>query len=178
VPIYEFYCPDCHRVFSFLSRTVDTARRPACPRCHRADLSRRVSLFAISKGRAEPTKAPTDAEMPGLPPGMDEHKLQAAMESLAHEAEGLDESDPRQGIQLMRRLFEATGMPIGKGMEEALRRIEGGEDPDKVEEEMGDLLEDALGLDGGAETPSDGRRRLGSLRRALPPSVDPELHEL
>jgi hypothetical protein len=34
-----------------------------------------------------------------------------------------------------------TGMQLGPGLEEALSRMESGEDPEKVEAEMGDLLE-------------------------------------
>jgi putative FmdB family regulatory protein len=36
MPIYEFYCPDCHTVFSFFSSRIDTAVRPACPQCGKA----------------------------------------------------------------------------------------------------------------------------------------------
>ena len=43
MPIYEFYCPDCHTVFSFFSSAVDTAASPACPRCSRPGLGRRPS---------------------------------------------------------------------------------------------------------------------------------------
>jgi hypothetical protein len=100
-----------------------------------------------------------------------------AFESLGAEAEGMDESDPRQSARLMRRLFGATGMPVGGRMEEALRRLEAGEDPDKVEEEMGDAFdEDPFGMGGGeAEEPRAAARLL---RRLRPPSVDPELHEM
>ena len=35
MPIYEFYCRDCHRVYSFLSRSVAPDRRPPCPKCGR-----------------------------------------------------------------------------------------------------------------------------------------------
>jgi hypothetical protein len=41
----------------------------------------------------------------------------------------------------MRKLSDATGMNLGSGMEEALSRMERGEDPEKIEQEMGDLLE-------------------------------------
>jgi hypothetical protein len=41
----------------------------------------------------------------------------------------------------MRKLSETTGMNLGSGMEEALRRMERGEDPEQIEAEMGDLLE-------------------------------------
>jgi hypothetical protein len=34
-----------------------------------------------------------------------------------------------------------TGIELGRGMEEALSRMEKGEDPEKIEAEMGDILE-------------------------------------
>ena len=34
-----------------------------------------------------------------------------------------------------------TGMELGPGMQEALSRMEQGEDPEQIEAEMGDLLE-------------------------------------
>jgi putative FmdB family regulatory protein len=180
MPIYEFYCAECHRIFSFLSRSVNTDKQPACPRCGRAGLTRRVSSFAISKGRKEEPAKPAGPDLPGLPPGMDEARLEQAMATLAREAEGLNEDDPRQGAHLMRRLFEATGLPVGEGMEEALRRMESGEDPEKVEEEMGDVMEDPLGMEGAGEgAAQEPRKTLAGLRRrVLPPSVDPELHEM
>ncbi len=50
MPVYEFYCPDCHAIFNFFSRRVDTETQPACPRCGRPELGRQASLFAISRG--------------------------------------------------------------------------------------------------------------------------------
>jgi hypothetical protein len=41
----------------------------------------------------------------------------------------------------MRKLTRMTGLDLGDGMEEALSRMEQGEDPEKIEQEMGDLLE-------------------------------------
>ena len=43
---------------------------------------------------------------------------------------------------MMRKLSEMTGLRMGKGMQEALERMEAGEDPEKIEEEIGDLLEE------------------------------------
>ena len=177
MPIYEFYCSACHRVFNFLSRKIDTSGSPACPRCGRPGLTRRVSAFAISKGRSEEPKA---TPVPGEDmSAMDDPRMEQAMEALASEAEGLDEEDPRQAARLMRKIFGATGMPIKHEMEEALRRLETGEDPDKIEEEMGDVLEqDPFG--GETATPPEGAlgKRRRSLRHILPPTVDPELYEM
>jgi len=135
MPVYEFYCPDCHAIYNFFSRRVDTETRPTCPKCARSDLERRASLFAISKGREE-SENDTD-----LPPGMDEEKTMRAFESMAGDLENVDETDPKQAARMMRRLFDATGMRLGDGMTEAIRRMEAGEDPDQIEAEMGDVLE-------------------------------------
>ena len=105
------------------------------------------------------------------------------MASLAGDLDSLDENDPKQGAQLMRRLFSATGMPVAGGMEEALRRMEVGEDPEKIEEEMGDVLEQdpfggLLGGEPGAEGAIPRTLRLSRLRRMLPPAHDTELYEM
>ena len=173
MPIYEFYCPHCHRLFNFLSRSVNTDKVPPCPRCEGKDLARRVSAFAISKGRKE-----EPARAPGPEPGIDEARLERAMESMAGEMEGIDESDPRQGARFMRRMFEAAGVPVAGGMEDALRRMEAGEDPEKIEAEMGDVFETDPFSGVGEKDPAGAGRGLAGLRRRLPPSVDPELYEM
>lgn len=133
MPIYEFYCEDCNTIFNFFSRTINTDKKPPCPRC-RKTLERKVSLFACI-GKAKEDESPLDK----LP--VDESKLEQAIGSLAHEAERLDENDPRAAASLMRKLTDMTGMKLGSGMEEALRRMEAGEDPEQIEADMGDLLE-------------------------------------
>lgn len=135
MPVYEFYCSDCHTVFNFLSRRVDTEKRPACPRCGRAELERQVSRFAVSKNRPE-----SEEPVPGMP-DLDDEKLERAMMSLAGEMEGVDENDPRAMARFMRKLSDATGMNLGP-MEEAIRRLESGADPEQLEAEMGDLFDD------------------------------------
>jgi hypothetical protein len=63
------------------------------------------------------------------------------MQMLAGEAERMNEDDPRQAADLMRKMSQMTGMELGAGMEEALRRMENGDDPEQIEADMGDLLE-------------------------------------
>lgn len=170
MPIYEFYCADCHAVFNFLSRAANTRKRPSCPKCGRPRLERQVSRFAISKGRAEAE------EHDDLPEGLDEARMERVMADIAQEVEGADEDDPRQMARFMRKLFEGTGMNVGPGMEEAIRRMEAGEDADKIEEDLGDLLDDEQEWIPG---PGAQRGRLEALRRKLtPPAVDGTLYEL
>lgn len=160
MPIYEFYCEDCHTIFNFLSRKVDTDRRPSCPRCGRPDLDRQVSMFSVSKGQKEGSEADV--------PDLDEDRLQKAMASLAGEMAGINENDPRQMARFMRKLTEASGMKLDGGMEEAIRRLEAGEDPEKLEETMGDFFE--------AENPLAGEKIKGLRRKYTHPAHDETLY--
>jgi putative FmdB family regulatory protein len=134
MPIYEFYCPNCHMIFNFFSSTVNVEKQPSCPKCRKRKLDRQMSTFSSPRNRGEEDDMPM--------PDMDESKMEQAMNLLAKEAEHVDENDPKQAANLMRKLTDMTGMDLGPGMEEALTRMEAGEDPEQIEEEMGDLLEE------------------------------------
>jgi putative FmdB family regulatory protein len=136
MPIYEYYCRRCNTIFSFLSRTLQVRKEPACPQCKKGPLTKQVSLFAAT-GRAREDGGP-DGEPP-LP--MDESKMERAMDALAREADSMSEEDPRQAASLMRKFSDMTGMELGAGMKEALNRLEAGEDADAIEAELGDRLE-------------------------------------
>jgi putative FmdB family regulatory protein len=166
MPIYEFYCADCHTIYSFLSHRVERQKRPDCPICGRKQLDRRVSRFAISKGRAEP-----GAEEGGMP-DLDDAKMEQALAALSGEGDDLGSDDPRQMARMMRKLYETTGLRLSEHMEEAMRRMEAGEDPDKVEEEMGDLLDD----DDPLMAQSGGLGRFSKKLKA--PRVDKNLYDL
>mgnify|MGYP000493857037 FL=1 len=133
MPIYEFYCEDCNTIFNFFSKTINTTKKPKCPKCKAKKLSRQMSAFSFTG------KAKEDSDMDDLP--FDENKMEKAMQMLAGEAENINEDDPRQAANLMRKLTDMTGLELGAGMQEALKRMEAGEDPDAIESEMGDLLE-------------------------------------
>ena len=167
MPIYEFYCRDCHVVYHFFARRPDASRSPACPSCGRPDLERRASSFAISKGRSEPREdAPSD---------VDEDRLERAMASLAHEAGSLDDDDPKAAARFLRRVYDAAGVPLGAGIGEALTRLEAGEDPEAIEDDLGEALdEDPLS----APPEKEKKGASGLRRRLLPPRVDPQLYEM
>jgi putative FmdB family regulatory protein len=135
MPIYEFYCKKCNTVFRFYSRTIDTTTIPKCPKCKRVKLERMFSSFATLGKNG---KGGDDAGAPEI----DASKLESALSLLERDAEGVDADDPRQAADFMRKLTDAAGISMGEGMEEALARMERGEDPDKIEAEMGQLLEE------------------------------------
>ncbi len=134
MPIYEFYCDSCNVIFNFFSSRIDTTSSPDCPKCGRLKLSRQISKFAIVRSG--------DHEADNDFAGLDEAKMEQAFESLMKDAEGINEDDPRQMASLMRKFTSQTGLNLGDAMEEAMSRMEAGEDPDQIEQEMGDLLGD------------------------------------
>ncbi|MCW5205939.1 zinc ribbon domain-containing protein [Desulfobulbus sp. F5] len=143
MPIYEFLCQDCNTIFNFLSSRINTEKHPDCPKCGRKELNRQISTFAVI-GKAKESN--DDDPLAGI----DESKMEQAFEGLMREAEGIDEDDPRQMAQLMRKFSGKTGINLGEQMEEAISRMEAGEDPDQIEKEIGHLLDpdDAFSLDG------------------------------
>ncbi len=161
MPIYEFYCSKCHMIFNFFSPKVNTTKIPGCPKCNKAELERRASMFSISRKLNENE----NSDMPDL----DDAQMERAIQMIEKEAQNIDENDPKQASQLMRRLYDASGLQMGPGMEEALRRMEAGEDPDLIEEELGDVLEQEDFLKASKK----------SLRKKfLPPAVDDTIYDL
>lgn len=146
MPIYEFACPKCRRIFSFLSKRLNPDREPVCPKCGSKKLVKQISGFAMLKGVAEPA-APTGGGEEGDPMAdMDEAKVEKVMSELERDMDHLDENNPRHVAHMMRKMKEI--MPEGaapKELDVAIRRLESGEDPEKVEADMGDLLGDFMG---------------------------------
>ena len=164
MPIYEFYCPDCHCVFSFFTASSQDRRQPDCPRCQRPELDRKPSTFATLSLKSDDGDG--DDPLDGIP----DERLAGAMETLVREGEALGDDDPRAMGRMMRRFGELTGLALGERMEAMVERMEAGEDPEALEAEM-----DAEGdddLDGFFEL----KKALGRSRKR--PKVDDELYFL
>lgn len=162
MPIYEFYCDRCNVIFNFFSRRINTTTVPSCPRCGKEELARQLSTFATI-GKSEPGgENPLD--------GLDEGKMEQAFAKLMREAEGMNEDDPRQMVTLMRRFSQETGVSLGENMEEALSRMEAGEDPDLIEKEMGDAM-------GGEDFSLENLKKKGGPMRKTP-HHDEKLYDL
>jgi len=166
MPIYEFYCDICNTIYSFFSRSANTTKRPACPKCRNKKLTRQMSTFA----RIGNANAKDEVNSGDLP--IDEAKMEKALDLLAREAEGMNDDDPRQAARLMRKFTDATGANLGPSMEEAMKRMEAGEDPDQIEAEMGDMIE--------GEEPFifDGKTQIKGTRKRATPRRDETLYDL
>jgi hypothetical protein len=149
-------------IFNFHSGSVNVEKRPSCPKCRKKKLDRQMSTFSSPQNRGEEDDMPM--------PDMDESKMEHAMNLLAKEAEHVDENDPRQAANLLRKLTDMTGVNLGPGMEEAMARMESGEDPEQIEDEMGDLLED--------EDPFSLKKKSSKTPKKRLPKIDGKLYYL
>ena len=193
MPIYEYYCPDNHKIYSFYAKTVAQGQRlPRCPDNPSFRLVKLVSSFAVTgrtrkaAGKEGPAGGAESAPGAGGDPAEDA-RMEAAMSAMEGEFSNLDENDPRAMGRMMRRMAELTGEKLDGQMEEVVRKLEEGADPDALEQEMGDAFgdpegggDDPLGMGPGAgekpaADPKEPRQRL-RLRRG-PPVRDPKLYD-
>jgi putative FmdB family regulatory protein len=102
MPIFEFTCNTCanNRRFSALVGVVANATPPACPRCGGTDLKRAVSRFARVRSEDD------------------------TLDSLAEQADNLDENDPSAMRRLMREMAGEMGEDMDDGDLEALMEEE------------------------------------------------------
>jgi putative FmdB family regulatory protein len=147
MPIYEFACPKCRKIYSFLSKRINPEKSPTCPKCGNKKLSKQMSRFAMTKGLAEPA-AGAGNEMEGEQnmPDFDDPKIARVMGELERDMASMDENNPRHMAHMMKKMKEV--LPEGavpKEMDIAIKRLEQGEDPEKVEAEMGDLMGGMMG---------------------------------
>jgi len=146
MPIYEFACPACRKIFSFLSKRINPEHTPACPKCGGTKLSRQVSRFASPRGATEPAPKPDTGPDDAAMPDMDSPQVMRAMSELERDMEHMDENNPRHMAHMMKKMKDI--MPAGtvpKELDIAIKRLEKGEDPEKIEEDMGDVLGDFMG---------------------------------
>lgn len=145
MPIYEFACPKCRRIFSFLSKRMNPDRLPVCPKCGNKKLKKEISRFAMPRGLKEPAAGAGADEAP-QGPDFDDPRVERAMMDLERDMEHLDENNPRHMAHLMRKMKDIMpGEAMPKEMDIAIKRLEAGEDPEKIEADMGDVLGDFMG---------------------------------
>jgi hypothetical protein len=190
MPIYEFYCERNHTVYQFYAKTLAQGKlTPKCPDNPRWPLKRVVSQFAFT-GRAQEPRADADAPAGGDP--AEDARMEAAMNAMEREFSAVDENDPRAMARMMRRMSELTGEKIDGEMEEVVRKLEEGVDPEALEDRLGAGPEgeggedgDPYGMGGGgpggdAKTEAEkkeARMRYRLRRATTSPRRDPKLYD-
>lgn len=114
MPIYEFACPKCRKVYSFLSKRVAPSHTPACPKCGSKRLTKEISRFAFLNGAPEPAATGDGGEgidpsgEPGMEeagmPNMDDPRIARAMSEMERDMDHLDENNPKHMAHLLRKM--------------------------------------------------------------------------
>jgi putative FmdB family regulatory protein len=160
MPIYEYACPKCRVIFNFLSKRINPDHLPACPKCGNKKMTKQLSRFAMTRGLKEPAMGGGDEGPEGPMPDFDDPRVASAMSELERDMEHMDENNPKHMAHMMKKMKDL--MPPGsapKELDVAIKRLEAGEDPEKIEEDMGDLLGDFMGGEEGGGGGSGGYAR-------------------
>ncbi|HLP26586.1 MAG TPA: FmdB family transcriptional regulator [Acidobacteriota bacterium] len=187
MPIYEYYSPDTHKIYSFYAKTLAQGKLiPRCPDNPKARMVKLLSSFAVG-GTKQKTEDSGQRTEPNGGDAAEDARMEAAMSAMEREFSSVDENDPRAMARMMRRMAELSGEKLDEPMEEAVRKLEEGADPDSLEEQMGDAFDPDDGGNGdpygdgpmpGADRqpePKEGRAKF-KVRRA-PPVRDPQLYD-
>ena len=161
MPIYEFACPRCRVVYNFLSKRINPDRLPTCPKCGNRKMTRQMSTFATPQGgRPEPAEGNSAADPlaeGGPGPDPNDPRIARVMGELERDMAHLDENNPKHMAEMMRKLNAV--LPPGtmpKEMDVAIRRLAAGEDPEKIDADMGDVLGGFMGEGEGGGSPGSG----------------------
>ena len=148
MPIYEFMSQNTGKIYSFFAHSPSYAEKiPFCPDGKKYKMEKVISGFSITGQKEEAPEIPAgdSGDDPNDPfAGMDPGQAEKVMKELEGAMGGMDEDnpDPKQMGQLMRKMCEMTGETMDEPMEEVVRKLEEGADPDELEDRMGDFLGD------------------------------------
>lgn len=140
MPIYEYYCPDNNTVYQFFAKTLAQGGIvPKCPANSAFRMEKLLSRFAIAKPQKTGAAESLDAEpgAAGIPEESEDPRMEAALNAMEGEFASVDENDPKAMGRMMRRMAELTGERIDGEMEEVVRKLEEGTDPERLEEQLG-----------------------------------------
>lgn len=182
MPIYEYYSPDNHTIYQFYAKTLAQGKTvPRCPDNPTFRMQKVVSAFAAITGGKKADGAPVDIPAGG---SVEDHdpRMEAAMQAMESEMSHLDENDPKAMARMMRRMSELSGEKIDGEMEEVVRKLEEGADPDALESMLGgdEDSPDSTGDDaspGQAESAERKETRHRFRSRHAAPRRDPKLYD-
>lgn len=117
MPTYEFRCLNCRKRFDlFLTYAQYGSVAIICPHCKSDQVQRRINRVRIAKS--------------------DEHRMADLADPAA--LDGLDE-DPRALGRMMRKMSGELGEDMGPEFDEVVNRLEAGQSPDQIEQDLPDI---------------------------------------
>lgn len=125
MPNYEYRCLNCRRRFEvFMTYAEYGTRTVTCPHCKSDKVQRKIGRIRVARS--------------------DESRLEnmADPSSLV----GLDD-DPRALGRMMREMSRETGEEMGPEFDEVVHRLESGQSPEQIEQDLPDIGSDMGGGD-------------------------------
>ena len=183
MPIYEFHSPDTGKIYSFYAPSVSYAKlTPLCPDGDKMKMVKLLSGFSITGRNEEIPEAAPEADPDDPFAGMDPAKSGELMKELESSIAGMDDEnpDPKQMGTLMRKMCEYSGERMDEPMEEVIRKLEEGMNPEELEDRMGDFMGDESDDGMGGFEQKDGEESMKSRLKKLltkTPKRDPQLYE-
>ena len=113
MPIYEFFCPACHKKISFFTKSVSSSFEPECPVCGSADLVRVLSTFAHHKSIETIHE---ESGEPSMFPSQDYYR------------------DPRNIGRTVEEKFQKMGMEIPAELQQKIQAAREGDLPEPLKE--------------------------------------------
>lgn len=124
MPNYEYRCLNCRKKFEvFMAYSDYGSRKVVCPHCQSENVQRRIGRIRVA------------------------HSAESRLENMADPSslDGLDE-DPRSLGKMMREMSKETGEEMGPEFDEVVGRLEAGQSPEQIEQDLPDL---GAGMDSG-----------------------------
>jgi hypothetical protein len=186
MPIYEFVSRDTGKIYSFFAHSTSYAEKiPFCPDGKKFKMEKLISGFSITGGNEKQSEEAekSDSIDPNDPfSGMDSNQAEKVMKELEGAIGGMDEDnpDPKQMGHLMRKMSEITGESMDEPMEEVVRKLEEGADPNELEDKMGNFMgfEETEGKSEDPPNPSKEFVKSQLKKKIVKKMVrDPELYE-
>ena len=105
-----------------------------------------LSGFSITGCNDETPEAVPDSDPDDQFAGMDPAKSSELMKELESSIAGMDDEnpDPKQMGTLMRKMCEYSGERMDEPMEEVIRKLEEGMNPEELEDRMGDFMGETI----------------------------------
>ena len=127
MPKYDYRCLNCRRRFDVFITYSEYGTKPIiCPHCQSDNVQRKIGRVRVARSGESRLESMADPE------------------SLA----GLEE-DPRALGRMMRQMSHEMGEEMGPEFDEVVGRLEAGQSPDQIEQDMPDMGGDMGGAPGG-----------------------------
>lgn len=128
MPTYDYRCQNCRRRFDKFFTYHEYGTKPVvCPHCGSENVQRKIGRIRVARSEASRLESFSDsADLAGL------------------------EDDPRALGKMMRQMSGELGEEMGPEFHEVVGRLESGQSPEQIEQDLPDL-----GLDDGPGLPED-----------------------